>query len=124
MLVVEARVGLVLVLGEGGRRKACCTEREANRQIVARRRAARVPAMPCGGGRSGRRGLLMIIAAVVVLIGPWNAGWAYVRVMIRWCDVMTCWLGALIGQKKTRARQAGCLGDACRLARWGCDELS
>jgi len=43
---VLAGVGLVLVPGVGGRRKECCTEKEANRQIVARRKAARLPAMP------------------------------------------------------------------------------
>lgn len=91
-VLVLAGVGLVLLGGVGGRRKACCTEREAKRQIVARRTAARLTAMPCDdgerGGRSGRRGLLMIIAAGVGLVRPWNAGRAYVRVMtVVW---MTC----------------------------------
>lgn len=80
MLEVVTGLGLLRLLLGGGRRKAYCTEREAKKQLVARRMAVRLSAMPREGrGRRGRL-LLMIIVAVVVLMGPGNAGRAYVRV--------------------------------------------
>jgi len=80
MVVVVAGLGLLRLLLGGGRRKAFCIERDAKKQLVARKRALKVLAMSIEGWGRRDRLLLMIIFAVVVLIGPGNAGRAYVRV--------------------------------------------